>query len=475
MFTVVRYQIVTCRNCQDKTPERLFQLEDYVKVTARFIVVFATSVLCIACTLPNANVGGAVSDSDKTSKVEELSPFPKTSELSEQQLSAYTSRSFKHEALPNAEEFSVHDTIVHLAKQGAPRLDLGNLRYYNERIKRGDLVALQKYGADHVEELVLEDLRLSDEDIEPVGKMKLTCLKLNRNPVKDLHALRDMQSLDNLHLDSTPVNATGWQVVTNLKKLRELTAKGTQISDADLMKFRSLKNLRLLELSNCENVTPAGISMLKQALPNCAISTTSILKVPGETGADDLKMVRRGLMHHRDFDEADLTLKKFIAGWEKNKNGRPAWFAEAYRLRGECQRSLGHYPEAKQLFLKCLDLSLKELPGDIMVPLAQAEYALVLEKEKDWKGALEWRHKADEFMEKHPVGGKDKLKIAENWNKMASDYEELGDEKKARQLIENAISLANAVGYNNSEELHRFKLHLRNMKAHKETIESNSE
>ena len=180
-------------------------------------------------------------------------------------------------------------------------------------------------------------------------------------------------------------------------------------------------------------------------------------------------------MHHKDYDEADLTLQKFIAGWEKNKNGRPAWFAEAYRLRGECQRALGHYPAAKQLFLKSLDLSLKSTPGDIMVPLAQAEYALVLEKERDWKGALEWRRKADDFLAKHPLGGRDKLKVAENWNKMASDYEELGDEKKARQLLENAISLANGVGYNNSEELFRYKLHLRNLKNHKSTAASDPE
>ncbi len=110
-----------------------------------------------------------------------------------------------------------------------------------------------------------------------------------------------------------------------------------------------------------------------------------------------------------------------------------------------------------------------------MVPLAQAEYALVLEKEKDWQGALEWRRKADDFLVKHPVGGKDKLKVAENWNKMAFDYEKLGDKKKALQLVENAISLTEGVGYNNSEELHRFKLHLRNMKAQKETPESNPE
>lgn len=450
-------------------------MEKFVKVTSKLIIVFVTSLTCISCSQPAENVGGAVSESIRANKIEELGPLPKINELSEQQSADYTQRSFKHEALPYAEEFSVHDTIIHLAKQGKPRVNLGGLRYYNEPVKSDDLLALQKHGADHIEELILEDLKLTDADIEPIANMKLESLKLNCNPVKDLHALRDMQSLVILHLDSTQVNATGWQIVANLKKLRELTLNGTQISDADLLKLHTLKNLRLIELSGCENVTPAGISKLKHALPNCLVSRTATMTVVGQIGPTDLRMVRRGLMHHKDFEEADLTLQKFIAGWQKNKNGRPAWFAEAYRLRGRCQRSLGNHALAKQLFLKCLDLSLKEMPGDIMVPLAQAEYALVLEKEKDWRGALEWRRKADDFLVKHPVGGKDKLLVAENWNKMASYYEKLGDEKKARQFVENAISLTEGVGYNNSEELHRFKLHLRNLKDHRETTESDPE
>jgi hypothetical protein len=253
------------------------------------------------------------------------------------------------EALPPLEEFSVRDTIIHSIHQKNPRLDLQNLRFYNKKVNRSDLVPLQTNNVSHIKQLILSDLQLDDVDIEPISKMKLTKLNLGYNPVRDLHALRDMNTLAELVLDFSQVNRDGLQVTASLKNLTVLYASGTTISDADLLLFYSLKRLKKLALNECKNVSPRGVAKLRLALPRCIVWTGARVKGFHEIGLSDLRTVEQGLMQQREYAEADLALQKYISKWKEEKSLPYALLAEAYRLRGECQKALGNATESQSM------------------------------------------------------------------------------------------------------------------------------
>lgn len=270
---------------------------------------------------------------------------------SEKEGRSITERSIKFdEPLPPIEDFSVRDTILHSMHQKNPRLDLQNLRYYNRKVKRGDLLALQGSEASHITNLVIKDLQLDDADIEPISKMKLQKLNLSYNPVRDLHAIRNMNSLVELTLDYSQVNRDGLKVAATLPNLTALRVSGTTIFDADLPLLYSLKRLEELGLSECKNVSPAGVAKIRQVLPGCTVQTISPVKGFHETGVSDLKTVEEGLMRQKEYGEADLALQKFISNWKNQKTPPAALLAEAYRLRGECQKALGNSSASKQMF-----------------------------------------------------------------------------------------------------------------------------
>ncbi len=293
-----------------------------MKQTVRITFLLAAAFLCISCA--------------KT--------------INESEASKITERSFHSaDALPSLEEFSVQDTISHLIAEKKPFVDLQNLRYYNRRVNRSDLLPFQSNDVSHIKVFLLSDLQLDDIGIEPIDKMDLTRLSLSYNPVRDLHALRRMKSLEDLGLDYTQVSRSGFEVIAGLKNLRLLYLNGTPITDADLLLLSPLKKLEVVAVGKCKSVTPAGVAKLRRVLPHCQVYTTNIVRSIREPGMNDLNVIENRFMAKGETSEADLALQKYIAKWSIESPTPYALLAEAFRLRAECQKALGNKAASETL------------------------------------------------------------------------------------------------------------------------------
>ncbi len=236
-------------------------------------------------------------------------------------LQKITTRNFStDEPMPPLEEFSVRDTIIHTIESGNPRVDLQNLRFYNKKVTRSDLLPFSNLNTTHIDALVLSDLQLDDTEIEPIKSMKLRSLSLAYNPVRDLHVIREMNTITDLCLDHCALTSDGMQAVASRKNLKFLRLNGTSISDADLTLLHSLKELKELELNDCKNISNAAIAKLKQALPNCMVNNSHQVKAYHEISLNDLRAIESGLMHDKEFAEADLAPQKFISKWKGEKD-----------------------------------------------------------------------------------------------------------------------------------------------------------
>ena len=74
-------------------------------------------------------------------------------------------------------------------------------------------------------------------------------------------------TLESLHLTGTRFTDAGLVHLKGLPRLRELTLHDTQLSDAGLEQLKGMTNLELLDLR--AQVTPEGVSRLREALPEC--------------------------------------------------------------------------------------------------------------------------------------------------------------------------------------------------------------
>ncbi len=63
----------------------------------------------------------------------------------------------------------------------------------------------------------------------------------------------------------------GVAAVGTLKGLKYLDLHSTVVTDAGLRRLEGMKDLELLQLHFCRNVTDAGVARLRKALPKCTI------------------------------------------------------------------------------------------------------------------------------------------------------------------------------------------------------------
>jgi hypothetical protein len=56
-----------------------------------------------------------------------------------------------------------------------------------------------------------------------------------------------------------------------MRWLEALDLTGTNVTDKGLRHLEHMSNLQILALTDCPNITDAGVSRLRKALPNCKI------------------------------------------------------------------------------------------------------------------------------------------------------------------------------------------------------------
>ncbi|MFI4849482.1 MAG: protein kinase [Gimesia chilikensis] len=132
-------------------------------------------------------------------------------------------------------------------------------------------------GLTNLQELYLHNNpQLTDDGIKHLqGMHQLTELTLANTGFSDagMKYLSGIKDLEKLHLANCQrLSDAGIEHLANLKKLKSLLLFLTPITDAGLKHLHGLKKLEMLDLRDTK-VTSAGITALKQALPNCKIES----------------------------------------------------------------------------------------------------------------------------------------------------------------------------------------------------------
>jgi Leucine-rich repeat (LRR) protein len=111
--------------------------------------------------------------------------------------------------------------------------------------------------------LRLNGLQLSDADMAPIAKMKLTKLEIQEPSPgaltnSGLSQLCRLKNLTNLSLSGTKIDDKGLVAITNLTKLQELTLLRSRVTGVGISQLKSINTLSLVMLSNSP-VDPAGL------------------------------------------------------------------------------------------------------------------------------------------------------------------------------------------------------------------------
>jgi hypothetical protein len=115
---------------------------------------------------------------------------------------------------------------------------------------------------------------VTDAGMASVGGLRgLMFLDLYTTAITDtgIRHLKGLSGLTWLSLCTCPITDAGLVPLTRLSKLKQLHLDRTAISDDGLRHLEKLGELKILGLTNCPNVTDAGVARLQKALPNCKI------------------------------------------------------------------------------------------------------------------------------------------------------------------------------------------------------------
>jgi hypothetical protein len=114
---------------------------------------------------------------------------------------------------------------------------------------------------------------ITDKGLYHLRKLPhLQALYLNKTAVTGV-GLSYIPNLELLNLGNCPVTDAGIEKITSLKKLRWLSLDGTLVTDAGLLKLIHIPTLEVVDLVNCQHVTPEGIAQLQRQRPDLWIIT----------------------------------------------------------------------------------------------------------------------------------------------------------------------------------------------------------
>jgi len=296
-------------------------------------------------------------------------------------------------------DMTVRDTLKQLVDKRSAKIDLKHLSEYTDRPTRDDLMIFKSRDCSFVRMMDLSGAGVNDSDLESISDLKLTQLTVKNNDLKDLHALKNMQSLIYLDVSGCPIDKSGVKVIGGLRNLANASLDGTPIDDRDLAFLGQSKSLRFYRISSCPKLTAQAVRNFKARFPLCFVLQA---QPTGGTGFTDIMRVQSSLMNDGEYDEADLSLQGLIKKWQAQSPVPYSWIVRAYRYRARCQAKLNRPQAACHLYDTCLDICAKNTPDNPERPDVQVDYAVLLEDLGRLNDAKTQRAVADQFWKKHP-------------------------------------------------------------------------
>jgi hypothetical protein len=172
--------------------------------------------------------------------------------------------------LPDIDQGNVKAEILSRLKRHPKKVDLSMIQLTVGKVTKDDLSPFKSPEAiNSVNKLSIGKLGITDEALESLSGLRLQDLTLTGDPVRNLHAIKNTQSLSLLNVSETPIDHQGMKVIGNLSNLKVLRFNKTKISDADLPYLYGLTKLQQLSLMDCPNVSAPAVDKLRQKLPNC--------------------------------------------------------------------------------------------------------------------------------------------------------------------------------------------------------------
>lgn len=180
---------------------------------------------------------------------------------------------FRRVAIVNVDQPSdpSNDDLAVLADlRGVKQITL----YDRKRITDAGLAHLS--GMTDLRKLALNGTSVTGPGLRHIAQLrKLELLSLDNTPVTDegLAHLRDLRSLKMLFMSDTKISDEGLRQLTHLShldSLEDLQFSNTNVTDEGLKHLYTLTGLKRVLLGGT-NTTPAGVSALREALPNCKI------------------------------------------------------------------------------------------------------------------------------------------------------------------------------------------------------------
>lgn len=294
---------------------------------------------------------------------------------------------------------TVRETIVQLLDNHAPQISLKRLSEYADKPTRDDLMVFKSRDCSFVKVLNFADMGISDSDIEGISDLRLVDLSVNGNQLRDLHALKNMQSLVRLDVSGCPIDQHGLAVIVGLRGLMNLFISATSIDDKDLEALAGMKSLRYLAIRSCPNLTAQAVRQFQSRHPLCRVTYTTVAT---GAGLSDVMRIKSSLIADGEYDEADLALQGLIKRWQAQSPVPYSWIIRAYRYRAYCQTNMKRSDQACQMYDKCLEICGKNMPDNPEKAQIQVEYAEMLEKLGRQNEVMTLRRSADQYWKKHP-------------------------------------------------------------------------
>jgi Leucine-rich repeat (LRR) protein len=148
--------------------------------------------------------------------------------------------------------------------------------FLGEQITDEGLIALE--GLTQLRRLGLGSNKITDAGLLRLTNLRqLRELSLGGNRVGDagLDVLKQLADLERIDLDGSAVTDHGLRHLSSLKSLRVLGLRRTSVSDIGLVHLKKLSKLENLWLEMTK-VTATGVDDLRQALPKCQISASTL-------------------------------------------------------------------------------------------------------------------------------------------------------------------------------------------------------
>lgn len=215
---------------------------------------------------------------------------------------------------------------------------------------RSELELIAKCSLD-LKKCILRGAHVHDSDLYLFNKFKLTELSVARSQIENVDALKlpSFADLTELTVSQSPITDTGLSNISKLRNLRDLDMVNCdKVTDEGLLKLKKCRRLRKLSVDD-KSLSYMGVARLQGQLPRLKISSGNLSgKRPTEMeefyGAHELMREAKYAQAMRALDDLERRIKTFPP------LNTPQFQAELADMKGDCAVRLDKTRDAIALY-----------------------------------------------------------------------------------------------------------------------------